>query len=55
MIITIRAGEQARESGLARCRRCHQTVGVAQGSPVPECPNCGNDQFEMRSGPGLPV
>ncbi len=45
-----RTGEQARESGDFRCERCNNIVRVNKGNPIPRCPSCGNETFEMRRG-----
>lgn len=55
MMTTLNAGDTARESGMIRCNKCHNATRVERDQSIPTCPNCGNGQFEARSGPGLPV
>lgn len=43
-----RKGEKARETGDFRCQNCHARVHVERGQTIPQCPNCGNDTFDVR-------
>lgn len=42
------SGEKAREGGEFRCDKCHNTVRVNKGEPIPRCPYCHNDTFDTR-------
>ncbi len=53
MLISVRSGELAREGGLVRCVRCHQSLEVEKDQVIPDCPKCGNDWFETRPGPPI--
>ena len=44
------AGEKAQKTGRFRCDNCHEYTKVNQGDKIPNCPNCGNDTYDTRTG-----
>jgi Zn finger protein HypA/HybF involved in hydrogenase expression len=48
--MTVRAGENAQETGDFRCAKCHEKTHVTRGKKIPRCPNCGNDEYDTRTG-----
>jgi predicted RNA-binding Zn-ribbon protein involved in translation (DUF1610 family) len=41
-----KAGEIARESAMYACESCARTLPVHEGTPIPNCPSCGNESFQ---------
>jgi predicted RNA-binding Zn-ribbon protein involved in translation (DUF1610 family) len=48
--MTAKSGEIARETGNYSCQSCGETVSVQNGSPIQNCPECGNGSFITGSG-----
>jgi hypothetical protein len=41
-----KAGEISRETGTYCCNGCKQGVSVHNGTPIPDCPVCGDVNFQ---------
>jgi predicted RNA-binding Zn-ribbon protein involved in translation (DUF1610 family) len=46
VLMAAKAGEIARESAMYACESCARTLPVHQGTPIPNCPSCGNESFQ---------
>jgi len=44
--MTAKAGEIARETATYSCENCGEDLSVHNGSPIPDCPVCGNESFQ---------
>lgn len=41
-----KAGEISRETGTYCCKSCRHAVSVRNGTPIPNCPACGDGNFQ---------
>ena len=47
--MTEKAGETARETGEYRCEKCLHLIRLRDGDPIPRCPRCSNETFDLRN------
>ncbi len=47
--MTEKAGETARETGEYRCEKCLRVTRLRNGGPIPRCPHCGNEIWDLRN------
>ncbi len=53
--MTIRSGEEVRQTGDFRCRSCGEVIHVEEGRPLPRCPVCNKDVFSIKDRPLKPI
>lgn len=41
-----KAGEISRETGTFSCQSCRHGLSVRNGTPIPNCPVCGDGDFQ---------